>query len=306
MKLIYLHIGYNKTGTTALQNAFYRNSSFLKQKSLLYPLQCRGQRGSPAHHALAESILYKIGKPLPSFVNTLIYNDLPADHFWKILIGEIEGSDCQRVFISSEAFSNLRGSTEEIVHIKEYLEGYEVKILVYLRSQPDFLESAYNQAVKSGGEKRTVDDLMRGGWLNIDYFKEIEQWASVFNPENIIVRIYDRAVIQRGIVSDVLTIIGLKELESQLKLTFPAGKTNKMSNTRLPNNMVELKRKINVLLKKPRSVDNQINYFLHWTGSFLKDKSLLSEEQRNAIINHNYLSNKMIGEKYLNGKFPFF
>ena len=88
MKKVILHIGYNKTGTTAIQNSFYYNRKSLVRDGLLYPYKCSGRRKSPAHHSLAESLLYHIGKPLPHFVNTKVYSKYPFDYYWKILKNE--------------------------------------------------------------------------------------------------------------------------------------------------------------------------------------------------------------------------
>ena len=75
-KKVILHIGYNKTGTTAVQNAFYYNRNILAKNGIYYPTKCRGKRKSPAHHSLAESLLFHVNKPLPSFVNLKIYRKL--------------------------------------------------------------------------------------------------------------------------------------------------------------------------------------------------------------------------------------
>ncbi|MEA3444792.1 MAG: hypothetical protein U9R19_08730 [Bacteroidota bacterium] len=301
-KTIYLHIGYNKTGTTAIQSTFYNNSKLLTENGLLYPANCMGKRKSPAHHSLAESILFRINKPLPKFVKSKTYNRYPDNYYWKLLHNEISLSDCDKIFISSEAFSRLRGHIVQMKFIKNLFEGFAVKILVYLRNQPEFLESAYNQAVKRGSETKTIDELMKTGWLNIDYFEELEQWASVFGHENIIMRIYDKEKLRKkGIVADVMKIIGYGDLTLQFKYPWFI----KHWNIRLPNNMVETKRRINTRINKPRFVDNIINFWLHWAGKFKKDISLLTDEQIRVIQDRNFLPNNKLGEKYLDGEFPF-
>jgi len=304
MEKIILHIGYNKTGTTAIQNSFYYNRKSLEKNGLFYPKNCRGKRKSPAHHALAESLLFHVGKPLPRFVKTKIYRKYKAEHYWNVLKQEVSKSNCPFAFISSEAFSRLRGHPEQMQYIKEQLNIYQVKILVYLRNQPEFLSSAYNQAVKRGHETRTVDELMQSGWMNIDYFVELEQWESVFGTENMIVRIFDKEKMTGGIVTDLLNLLeneGISIDTSDWRSRFFSFKWN----IRLPDNMVEYKRRLNALVRLPTFLDKLVNIWLLWKGKYSPENKLLTEAQRNLIIQKNYDSNQKLGKKYLNNRFPF-
>jgi len=303
-KQVYLHIGYNKTGSTAIQSSFFANANSLKKQGVLYPLECRGKRKSPAHHSLAESLLYHIGKSLPRFVNTKIYREYPMDYYWNLLKQELADTDCQTIFISSEAFSRFRDNPDQIEFIREQLNDFDVKIIVYLRSLPEFLESAYNQAVKRGHESRTVDELMEMGWMNIDYFEEIEQWAAVFGAENMIVRIFDKETMEGGIVRDIIKVLKQEGVNVDT-----SGWSTKFFdlrwNIRLPNNMVERKRRINASIKLPRILDKAVNLYLHWAGRNSAYVSLLSHEQKEQIRSKNFISNQKLGEKYLNESSPF-
>jgi len=303
MKNIILHIGYNKTGTTAIQNIFYHNRKILEKQGVFYPEKCRERRKSPAHHSLAESLLYKINKPLPRFVNTKIYKKHPFDHYWQILMRELSGTNAPTVFISSEAFSRLRGNPAQMQFIKDQLKSHHVRILAYLRSQPEFLESAYNQAVKRGRETRTVDELMDSGWMSIDYFQELEQWASVFGSENMIVRIFNKEMPE-GVVADVLKILEKEGLSLDALNSF--SKYFKFRwNIRLPNNKVETKRKINARYRLPVFADKMVNLYLNRTGKYGTDVELLTKEQKERIVENYYESNLKLGEKYLKGETPF-
>ncbi len=303
-KQIYLHIGYNKTGTSAVQNSFYRNRKSLKKNGVYYPVKCRGKRRSPAHHSLAESLLYHIGKPLPRFVNAKIYREYPMDYYWNLLKHELADTDCQAIFISSEAFNRLRANPGQIEFIREHLHDFDVKILVYLRSLPEFLESAYNQAVKRGRESRSVDELMEMGWMNINYFEEIEQWAAVFGTNNMIVRIFDKETMKGGVVKDIIKVLKQEGLNVDTS-GWSAKFFDLRWNIRLPNNMVERKRRINASVKLPGFLDKAVNLYLHWVGSYAPDVSLLSHEQKEQIRNKNFISNQKLGEKYLNLSSPF-
>jgi len=304
MKSIILHIGYNKTGTTAIQKSLYYNRKILEKNGICYPEKCRGKRKSPAHHALAESLLFRIKKPLPRFVNTKIYSKYPFDYYWNILKTELQETKAPAVFISSEAFSRLRGNSAQIQFIHEQLKNHRIRILVYLRSQPEFLASAYNQAVKRGHETRTVEEMMHSGWMTIDYFKELEDWASVFGAENIVVRIFDPQKMPGGVVADLLVA-----LENEGIYLDTSDWTSRLFsfkwNIRLPDNMVETKRRINTAYHLPGLADRAVNTWLQWRGKHLPDTELLSKTQKDLIIQRYSQSNQKLGKKYLNGKLPF-
>lgn len=304
MKKLILHIGYNKTGTTAIQKSFKYNRKRLEKKGIFYPMHCRGKRKSPAHHSLAESLLFYIKKPLPDFVNKKIYSKYPYDHYWNLLKDELKKAKAQTVFISSEAFSRLRGHPDQMRFIRDQLLDYQIKILVYLRSQTDFFESAYNQAVKRGHESRTVEELMHSGWMNINYYEELEQWASVFGSENIIVRVFDKKRMPDGVVADVLEVMEKEGLLQNANEWFSKYKSFKW-NIRLPNNMVEVKRKINAKYRLPVFIDRLINFYMHWKGKYGVDIDLLSIDQKEQIIENYFESNRKLGEKYLNRDSPF-
>lgn len=304
MKTVILHIGYNKTGSTAVQNCLFYNRKILEKHGVFYPKKCRGKRRSPAHHSLAESLLFHIHKPLPNFVNEKIYKRYPFHHHWNVLQEEISQTEAQTVFVSSEAFSRLRGNPAQMKFIRDELKNFRIRLLVYLRSQPEFLESAYNQSVKRGHESRTVEELMQSGWLKIDYFRELEEWASVFDAENIIVRIFDKKKMQGGVVADVLKVLEREGVSLEADNWFSKYIHFKW-NIRLPNNKVETKRRINAQYNLPGFIDRMVNIYLNWTGKFSPDIDLLSPEQNNRIRENYFSSNQKLGQKYLNGTIPF-
>lgn len=231
-----------------------------------------------------------------------IYSHYPPDYYWQLLHQELAETNCETVFISTEAFSRLRGNREQMEFVKKQFEGYQVKILVYLRDQVEFFESAYNQAVKRNSETRTVDEMMNSGWLSMDYFDEMEQWAEVFGTENLIVRIYDRSRFPVGsIVKDVLKLLGLPDLF--LKPKWRRLKAN--FNARLPNNMVETKRRINKKFALPRFLDNAIVFGLQVSGRFYADIQLFSNKNKETITSFFSESNAKLGKKYFDGEIPF-
>jgi hypothetical protein len=309
MKAIFLHIGYNKTGTTAIQKTFFKNRKLLVENNLFYPSLCRGDRKSNGHHSLAESLLFYCKKTLPPYVNLELYRNYSVDHYWKLLHTELAKTRCSNIFISSEAFSRFVECESQIEYVKYQLKDYSVKILIYIRDQIEYFESAYNQAIKHDNETCTIQKLLRESWLSMSYNKVIEQWANIFGEENIIVRVYDKSIFPNGVVTDILQCIGFDHLTDSEKFPFVLRSNTVDFNPRLPNNMVGIKRLINILFKltgnKTLRMDDAINPILIWLGRYFKDKDLLTENDREIIQEHMYVSNNKLGEKYFNGVYPF-
>ena len=69
--------------------------------------------------------------------------------------------------------------------------------------------------------------------------------------------------------------------------------------------MVEPKRKINKTITLHKYFDILINILLAIRGAFKKDKDIFEQHHIEYIRNHFYQTNKLFGEKYLNGNFPF-
>lgn len=309
MKTIYLHIGYNKTGTTAIQRAFFKNRKLLEDNHLFYPFRCRGERKSAAHHSLAESLLFGCNRPLPSFVNQEIYRNHSRDHYWNLLHEELAKQQCSKIFISSEAFSRFGECEHQIETVKNQLYNYDVKILIFLREQIEYLESAYNQAIKYGNETRKIQAIINDGLSTLNYLETIDSWAKVFGQENMLVRIYKKANLANGIVADVLKVIGLEDLTKKESLSNFLLNDKTDYNPRLPNNLVEVKRLINIFSnltgKKTLHTDNKINKALTRLGKKNKDRHLINSKNAKKIRDHFYAVNVELGQKYFNGHYPF-
>ena len=83
--------------------------------------------------------------------------------------------------------------------LKEEAEeaGYNIKIIVYLRRQDDFLLSWYNQIIKHNiTSKNTLtweeyfDNYNK--YIKLDYFNCLKKLEHIFGKENIIARRFDK------------------------------------------------------------------------------------------------------------------
>ena len=143
----------------------------------------------------------------------------------------------------------LRGRRDYIRrYFKEAFKEFDIKIVCYLRRQDDYVESYYNQFCKSVNNMNYIDVLQKhylslkmnaydynasvddmfdvknanivDGMLDINYAQNLSEWSAIYGKENIIVRIYEKSHLPKGIEYDFFTnILGFdNELIEKLEL----------------------------------------------------------------------------------------
>ncbi|CAH6828749.1 Sulfotransfer_1 domain-containing protein [Vibrio chagasii] len=190
MKTLYLHVGWSKTGTSAIQSMLYNNKVELAKKGVLYPesLIDRSQFGDCSHHSFALSL---------SDNKVVGYNN---KHSSKELITSLEcemrASKLENVIISSELspfyFDN-----------KEFNDFFtrnfdDVKVIFTVRNQSDYIISLFNQLVKDSRVKypHSLSTLIFQNLKNMNYFQKISRYESKIGKDNIILIPYSNNVVQ--------------------------------------------------------------------------------------------------------------
>jgi|GEM_PF-583562 len=204
-KTIYLHIGYHKTGTTAIQQSLYNHHELLKEQGYFYPIM----GGKIGHHNIAWELqsMWKFSASEGNLQDLLV---------------EIKQNPNSSVIISSERLSRLtRDQIEKLAHA---FMNYDVKVIVYLRRQDQLLQSIWSQTVKNGKEKRSfaiwLDEMVfnyaednpayKNSEHKLNYSLTITEWAEVFGEENIRVRVYDKLI--KNILKDFLTACDMQDM----------------------------------------------------------------------------------------------
>ena len=137
-KIIYIHIGPHKTGTTTIQHALLKNEVTLFENGILSPKTGRSFPISAANHNLAWELIGKSDKRFDPKIGT-----------WEDLVHEMKLKDeYKKVILSSESFSSL--AKNQIDKIRKILEGYQVFIIIYLRRQDEVLQSTWVQHIRRG------------------------------------------------------------------------------------------------------------------------------------------------------------
>ncbi len=291
MPRLFLHIGYPKTGTTGLQRYLSLNAAALKQRGVLYPQAGRvtyNETGaiSDAHYGASFALgigHYEGNLGFPSAP------DMKAQ-----LAREVAESGCDRVVLSSEYFITAK----HLRVIAEFLEGYEVTVVVYLRRHDHAYESAYNQALKYARPapwNATIEAfiLYQQGIQDVpyDYLETIERWASVFGGRNISVRPFEKAPYGRDIYADFFDAVGLADTDG---LEVVAQSMNESVSHPL---LVAIRsvRGANIVA----DVQNQIVAKLLLAKQTEKPVRYLSSPMRNAIYSRHRRSYETIARKFL-------
>jgi len=196
--VIYLHIGMNKTGTTAIQSFLYDNKKKLAGNGVLYP--DTGLIGS-THYSISASLGFCHANVASGWVQDI-------SELKRSLLKEAQGF--KSVIISSEDFL----LNKPIEPIKDFFKGYELKIVVYLRRHDHWWVSAYGQAVKmkalppwGKGPQAFIRFNQNKNKQYGNYRYLLDRWAKVFGKQNIIVRPYESQQNQPNLMSDFLGCI---------------------------------------------------------------------------------------------------
>jgi hypothetical protein len=152
-KLLILHCGHPKTGTSSLQRFLAENTENLAEKGILYPVLKRRAVVDPApwgefQHGPVFEVLSKKGRAGP--------NSRLSE-----LMSAIKEKEHDVLVLSSESLFRPLFYTQQKI-IPEYFSslGYRIVTVSYLRDQTDRLNSAYTQQSKTGRPVGTIDTFL--------------------------------------------------------------------------------------------------------------------------------------------------
>ena len=208
---LYLHIGTEKTGTTSVQKFFRANRELLAENGVLYP-QAPGRQNHTGLTVAAQMPTKK--GPLRKSLG--VRNEADGQKFRIELMEKLAAEFAARPYklavMSGEHCSSRLLEDDEVAWLREKLLRFasNIKIVVYVRRQDDYLLSTYSTSVKSGTQNKLSIPNERIVQNRYDHWNMLERWRRVFGRENIICRKFERASLKSGdIVDDVLDIAGI-------------------------------------------------------------------------------------------------
>lgn len=236
MKKLFLHIGFNKTGSTSLQKNLALNSGRLLQQGILYP-------NAPKEPFMQHWQHVPLAAAVPGrqvhWLNQKKRKTL--DQAYSSLFDSLEGQDYEALLISSESFGALDMQLEKIKWLQERFAGFDVTVVAYIRRQDSYFLSTYQEGIKAGQHQPfSFDGHMEARGL---YFaRRLAPWREVFGAGNVIVRPFAPNLWPEGeLFYDFLDTLGAGR--SGMELAEP-------ENEGLDHRAVELLRQLNQLNAK--------------------------------------------------------
>ncbi|MPW28731.1 hypothetical protein F9L16_06900 [Agarivorans sp. B2Z047] len=193
---LYLHIGWSKTGTSAIQYHLNENFSELSRQGILYSKTLQMNDQAHHHFALAFSPIH--GYPAKYSVPQVL--DLVDD--------EMLAEQCCSALISSELSPFYLANPKFNNWVKKF---ERVEVIATIRQQSEVFLSLYNQLIKDPQVrlKASFFQLAINNFQKFNYFTQLNRWAKVLGKENVTVLDYDKDIVDR-----FLSLFKLKECSS--------------------------------------------------------------------------------------------
>lgn len=193
--MLYIHIGFRKTGSTTIQAFLAGNAGPLAAASVLYP---RAGLAGRAHFNLLNDLRGRDFIPERGGVDEVakLMSENPDKH----------------VLLSSEGFHNAKPRV--IRTLAERLPHPQVRVIAYIRHLSSLIVSAYMQTAKTGHFTRDFDEFFahRAGSEASEYgqqvFGQLSHWADVYGWPALRVRTLDADNLVGGdLLTDFLAAI---------------------------------------------------------------------------------------------------
>ncbi len=286
MATLYIHIGTHKTGSSAIQTTISQNlqNHFANKKLGIIEAKFAAE-------------IMKVTHPNQELITNIIQNyseQLQKDYNrgmdkYLLTAETLSGDPMTGYLNSSIVAKTLKEVTQKLPYVTE------VKIIVFIRRQDDFIESMYNQMIKQG--KSYEFDHMLSSYTedSLNWEKFIHNFEENFGSENIIVRRYGKGFqpTNSSIIEQFYDILGVKEF------TLPK---QQEVNPSLSRSAFEIMK----LLNKELDIQNDKSYLRLLLQNASPKKSgdsytfFQNNDARKTFYEKFASSNKAIAQKYFN------
>lgn len=292
MKTLFVHIGMPKTGTTAIQNFCYENQKILNQKGYDYPkfAHIYGDtiaRVRNGHFLVPE----EIAQNKEVFQKNMA---LVMERFQTV----------PNIILSDEAIWTPAAKCKVVCNaLKEESAkgGFQVKVILYLRRQDQYLSSIWNQYVKGKNETKPWDEFVQNpsqaGKMN--YATNLKQITSILGKDAVTVRRFEpKRFIGGSIYADFLQAVGLEMTEEFVLSKY-------VRNEKLSGNTHEIMRIINgmpgVDREKAKFFSRILLSYADVSGKEYPSE-MFSKEEAEIFMKKYQKENKRVSEEFFDGE----
>jgi hypothetical protein len=214
-----LHIGTEKTGSTAIQHFLHNNWAQFKAQGTHI---CRSV-GKPNNRSMPSAFMSEDRSD--DFLRRMKHKNLKDRRRWrKNLLKDFSKEVAQAkvksdtFLISSEHFQSRLASLDEIQNLYTFLQPLfdEITVICYLRRQDQLAMSRYSEVLRSGhvlqsllpvGAKKGKGRLLR----YFDFESLLNLWSEAFGERRIEPHVYSKEIMINGdVIHDFIENVGLK------------------------------------------------------------------------------------------------
>ena len=220
-----LHIGAEKTGTTALQRSFTSSLDRLADAGVCYPKTLWGNQ----HYALA---LYAMDDSRSHILLDRNQRFRADRDVWRQKLTERLASAVESgpetLLLSSEIMAAQLVDVDEITRLRTLLDRWseEYVVVLYMRRQDRATTSLYSTDLRVGSTSPDIFGPHPFTPVGFDYARVLDLWSEVFGADAVRPRVYETArAAEDGLLGDFVRCTGLPVPASSLEQ--PPGAANR-------------------------------------------------------------------------------
>lgn len=205
---LFIHIGFHKTGTSALQETLNDVRQRLLDENIYYPKPlCK--------YSAQQELSWALFDEVPKWADKEYEKLSVYQHY----VNDIKSKGIKTNILSSEDLSMIGDNLEKVEFIREMFADFNCKIVAYVRNPLDFLISLYHHKVRVCETTLDFKSYMKEN-LNLkvaNFSHRLRFWEKIFGNKNVIVRKYDKLKFVSGtLFGDFMSVVGSDfKLESE-------------------------------------------------------------------------------------------
>ena len=207
-----IHIGAGKTGSTAIQYFLAHNAEALGRLGFSYPRVAQAStRADGANH---NRLAYQLLEPRPAAAERAMARALARsaeDNPTTLLSAEVlYMRPFESEFPSPKAY--LAAKDAALDRLFALLAPFErVDVLCYVRRHDRWIESIYNERIKTGRERGTSFAEFAAAYGRGHYLPQLDAWAKRLREGRVTVRPYEAAARgDGGLIGDFRRAVGIE------------------------------------------------------------------------------------------------